>query len=309
MPLARAQTATGSTIICADVFLPALQTGCIALSKVYFIATQHDEYAVDEYVEGSIIIDPWRYVPDQDGVSVRRIGENKPTMISVLVPSRSRPSEFARMAESIWETAIFRKRVEIIAYLDADDPQRGKYPALCAFGDEIREIQYIEGERILLSEMWNECYKRASGEILMHCGDDIVFRTPGWDQVIRKTFSESEDKILLVHGDDCSPNTDALATHGFLHRKWIDTVGYFLPPLFSSDWNDVWLTDVADMLGRRVKVPIVTEHMHYSFGKAEYDTTHQEREQRGRDDKVVELFNRTKADRKRDAELLRAVMS
>jgi hypothetical protein len=157
--------------------------------------------------------------------------------------------------------------------------------------------------------MWNECYARANGNILMHCGDDIVFRTPSWDTIVRETFAQSTDKILLVHGDDMTPNTDALATHGFLHRRWVETVGYFVPPLFSSDWNDVWLTEVADMIGRRVKIPIVTEHMHYSFGKAERDANTNEREERGLRDKVVELFESTKADRIRDAAKLREVMA
>lgn len=271
------------------------------MTKVFFIATKHPEFAVDDYPEGSVIIDPWRYIPDQDGVSVRRIGENKPEMISLLVPTRGRPNEFYRMATSALETATHVSRVEIVTYLDDDDPDVYCY-------QPVNGNFYHVRPRILLSETWNYCYERAKGPIYMHCGDDIVFRTPGWDTVVRRTFAESEDKLILVHGDDCSPNTDALATHGFLHRRWIEAVGYFLPPLFSSDWNDVWLTEVADMVGRRVKIPIVTEHMHYAFGKAEYDQTYQEREIRGSEDGVVELFKRTVADRQRDAALLRKAM-
>jgi hypothetical protein len=143
----------------------------------------------------------------------------------------------------------------------------------------------------------------------MHCGDDIVFRTPGWDMLVREAFASSQDKILLVHGDDCSPNTDALATHGFLHRTWVETVGYFVPPYFSSDWNDVWLTEVADQIGRRVKIPIVTEHLHYAFGKAERDQNTDEREERGRRDGVVEIFEKTAHERAADAQKLMAVMS
>jgi hypothetical protein len=235
---------------------------------------------------------------------VKRIGENKPEMISLLCPTRGRPEEFLRMARSAVSLATHARRIEIVAYLDDDDP--ADYSSSHGW---FAGLRYVTGPRILLSEMWNECYRAARGEILMHCGDDIVFRTPGWDSIVRETFRSFPDRIVCVHGDDCSPNTDALATHGFYHRRWVETVGYFVPPLFSSDWNDVWLTDVADMIGRRVKIPIVTDHMHYSFGKAERDQNTIEREERGAADGVVDIYNSTKKQRKEDAAKLKGVMA
>lgn len=282
-----------------------------SMPKTYFIATKHRLYAKRDFPPGSTVIDPWRYIPDQKDVTVRRLGENKPALISLLVPTRGRPQEFSRMVHSAYFNATHPGRIEALAYLDEDDESIFEY-RLCAnimapIGKDW--VHFITGERILLSEMWNACYREARGEILMHCGDDIVFETPGWDVIVREAFERFPDKIVLVHGDDRSPNTDLLATHGFLHRKWVETVGYFVPPLFSSDWNDVWLTDVADRIGRRVKVPIVTEHMHYSFGKAERDQNTAEREERGIRDNVVDLYLKTVDQRQRDAEKLRKEMA
>lgn len=266
----------------------------------FFIATKHRDYAERKFPRGSTVIDPWRYIPDQIGVKVKRIGENKPELISILVPTRGRPVEFLRMVKSALETATHAKRVEVVAYLDEDDAAN--------YSPRIIGVNYIVGPQIVLSEMWNTCFLEAKGNILMHCGDDIIFRTPGWDVTVRDTFAASKDKILLVHGDDCSPNTDALATHGFMHRRWVETVGYLVPPYFSSDWNDVWLTEVADMVGRRVKIPIVTEHMHYSFDKAEHDQTYRDREERGRRDGVVEIYKAKHKERANDAAKLKAAM-
>ncbi len=266
---------------------------------IFFIATRHPEYEEIAYPPGSTVIDPWRYIPDQEGVTVKRIGENKPALISILCPTRGRPTEFKRMSDSAFALATHPRQVELIAYHDTDDTS-GYYG--------LQRVQWVFGPRIVLSQMWNACYSVSRGDILMHCGDDIVFRTPGWDTIVRDTFAASEDKILLVHGDDCSPNTDALATHGFVHRRWVETVGYFVPPLFSSDWNDVWLTDVADQIGRRVKVPIVTDHLHYQFGKAEYDDTYRQREERGVADGVNEIYEQTAGERRKDAAKLKAVM-
>lgn len=282
----------------------------------YFIATKHDAYRQREFESGATVIDPWRYVRDQNGVNVRRLGENKPEMISLLVPSRGRPREFARMAESALSTATYSRYMEIVAYVDDDDETWPMYPSSYPFREDNREeveeisrIRYLRRPRILLSSAWNTSYANARGNILMHCGDDLVFETEGWDVRVREAFAAVPDKILLVHGDDVSPNTDVLATHGFLHRRWIETIGYFVPPYFSCDWNDVWLTDVADMIGRRVKVPIVTEHMHYSFDKRERDETDRQREQRGIVDNVAQLYKSMGKARVLDADKLRAVMA
>lgn len=271
---------------------------------IYFIATKHPEYASERFPKGATVIDPWRYIPDKPGVKVRRLGQNRPALISILVPSRGRLTGFRKLCFSILDTAVYPSRVEIVSYHDDNDIRYPRY-AKHGFYDHIS----IEGPQIVLSQMWNRCAQEAHGEIFMHCGDDIVFRTTGWDIEVRKAFDASSDKILLVHGDDCSPNTDVLATHGFMHRIWYETVGYFVPPHFSSDWNDVWLTEVADLIGRRVKIPIVTEHMHYAFGKAEHDATYRQREERGARDGVFEIFQSTEHERQADAAKLRSVMA
>lgn len=43
---------------------------------LYFIGTQHKVFAEYKYPEGSVVIDPFRYIPDQEGIKVIRIGEN-----------------------------------------------------------------------------------------------------------------------------------------------------------------------------------------------------------------------------------------
>lgn len=279
------------------------------MGVIYVITTKHDQYRQREFQPGDTVIDPFRYIPDRKGVHVRRVGENQPELISILVPSRDRAIQHARMVRSAVDLATYPRRLEFVTYLDQDDRSLGSYWHERPDYYDGSSGQVIIGERIVLSEMWNLCYERSHGEIVMHCGDDIIFRTPGWDVEVRKAFAQSSDKILLVHGDDCSPNTDALATHGFLHRRWVETVGYFVPPYFSSDWNDVWLTEVADMIGRRVKIPIITEHMHYSFGKADRDENTAEREERGARDGVVELYENTAHERVEDASKLRAVLA
>lgn len=214
-----------------------------------------------------------------------------------------------RLCQSVLDTAF--DDVEVIFYIDDDDVASMDQAEALRLEFPTLAIVSVVGPRIVLSECWNVCAAAANGEILFHCGDDIVFRTEGWDVMVTGAFDLSDDKILFVHGRD-GFHDERFGTHGFIHRRWVDTVGYFVPPYFSSDWNDAWLNDVANVLGRRVFLPdVYTEHLHPDFGKAELDLTHRERIERGAADQVQALYESTEmyTNRHLDEEKLRAVMS
>lgn len=192
-------------------------------------------------------------------------------------------------------------RPEFVFYADEDDPTL----------EFVRTITYdygarlLIGPRIVLSEGWNRCYEQATCDVLMQCGDDIVFRTNGWDSAVLEAFSRYPDRIAFVHGDDGFQH-ERIGTHGFLHRRWVETVGYFVPPYFASDYNDLWLTEVADALGRRVYLPdVFTEHMHPVAGKGELDLTHRERLARHQAEDCDGIWRRTAAERADDVRKLR----
>lgn len=224
-------------------------------------------------------------------------------MISLLLPSRGRPDWLRRLWQSVQDTADKPRNVEMVVYVDNDDD---------SYGFKLPLVRFVRGERIILSEMWNECYKISIGEICGHMGDDIVFASKGWDTLLINKFREYGDRIVFVHGDDCSgvhgPN---FGTHGFIHRKWASAVGYFVPPYFSSDYNDTWLNDVANTLGRRVYIDeIKTDHRHYIFNKSVKDQTYQDRLDRGVRDKVDEVYHSHEMWERRmgDAKKLRGVI-
>lgn len=200
------------------------------------------------------------------------------------------------MAHSAFMTAANEHHIEIIVRLDNDDPTKDQYP-------KMEGVKYIYGDRDVLSKYWNECYAVSKGEILMHAGDDIVFKTPDWDLKVIEEFEKWPDRLVFVHGDDGYWGHN-FGTHGFLHRNWVDVVGYFVPPFFSSDYNDTWLNDVANTIHRRKYVEIMTEHMHPNFGKGPLDLTHQERLARHNADNVDLLYSDKRPERDADAEKL-----
>jgi hypothetical protein len=193
--------------------------------------------------------------------------------------------------------------LEFVFYTDDDAPLPGAIT-------ELPDVVAIVGPRITLSAMWNECAKRAAGQVLMQCDDECVFRSPDWDVAVHGVFGRLPDKIAFVHGRDLHQPDGAFGTLGFLHRRWVDTVGYFTPPYFSCDYGDTWLNDVSNMIGRRIYLPdVVTEHMHPIAGKGEWDQTHQERLARGGRDDVAGLYARLAPKRVEDAAKLAAVMT
>lgn len=219
-------------------------------------------------------------------------------MISLLTPTRGRPHNMQRLVESVLDTALNPQNIEVVFYIDSDDKASQKK------AKELR-MPFKVGQRILLSQMWNEVYKIAKGDIYMHCGDDIVFRTHGWDGMVREAFDKYDDKICFVYGrDGYAPDT--FGTHGFIHRNWVETVGYFVPPFFSSDFNDTWLNEVAEGVGRHVFLQdMLTEHMHPVVNKGEWDKTHMERLKRHQDDDVEKIYNEKKINRNMDIVKLR----
>lgn len=218
--------------------------------------------------------------------------------ISLLLPTRQRPEQFKRFYNSAMETADKPGLIEVVAYRDNDDNSYEKV--------DYYNLIWVSGERIVLSEMWNECWKRASGDIYGHMGDDIVFRTQGWDTAIKQAIVARPKKICFVWCNDVSPESQRheFGTHGFIHKNWTDTVGRFLPPYFVSDYNDTWLNDIARALGVNTYLhQHITEHMHYSLGKAEKDQNTLDRLARHEKERPQDIYNSEEKRLEREAEI------
>jgi GDP-D-mannose 3',5'-epimerase len=194
--------------------------------------------------------------------------------ISIVVPTRKRAIPVKELIESAKNTADDFSRVQFCFYVDADDDE--SRVAITNYSKDYTEcagIEYTTSQLPLkLSGMWNYAYdKLAFGDITMLCGDDIRFRSKGWDTRIIQEFDAVPDKILLVYGDDQLRHS---ATHSFVHRRWIQTSGFWLPPYFVADYCDTWLAEVATGINRIKYLPdVITEHMHFSVGKSAYDNT------------------------------------
>jgi hypothetical protein len=232
-------------------------------------------------------------------------------MISVLCPTRGRPGYVRDLIASAMDTAAEPEALEFVFYVDVDDPTRGEVLGL---RDEPTgpDVIVIEGRPInqpplTLSHGWNACARQAGYDVMMHCGDDIRFRSGSWDLAVVDAFAEYPDHIVFVYGSD-GHQPQTFGTHGFIHKLWVEAVGYFVPPYFRCDWNDTWLNDVATMIGRHRHVPILTEHLHPAWGTRPLDATDHARMAAGVADNVDQLYRDLLPEREADAAKLRRII-
>lgn len=217
-------------------------------------------------------------------------------MIDILVPSKGRPNRLQTMINSCYETADTPEDISVIVFLDRDD-----YYELDLISDNVSVIQ---GKQEVLSKLWNNCFRYGQGEICMHAADDIVFESKGWDTIVRDYFAKNE--IGLIYGDDC--HQDKWATHSFTSRKAADILGYFCPPYFEADYNDIWLTELY--LGIKkicYTSDLVIKHLHRNLDSKFDDSTYKLAE--ARRERATKVWEQKQPQLQEDIKRLRSAMS
>jgi hypothetical protein len=200
--------------------------------------------------------------------------------ITFICPTRQRPANVIRLIESAVSNYSGKTKLNFMFYMDDDDMHTVKLVKAISVKDPNVKISVTVGGRIVMSEMSNILARKSDDGILFFCGDDIVMESKDWDLVVISEFDKVDDKILFVYGDDGLMH-EKLATHSFIHKKWIETTGHFVPPIFTGDWADNYVDSVAEMLGRKVYVQnLKTTHYHPTAGKAIMDNVYLEKYRR-----------------------------
>ena len=226
--------------------------------------------------------------------------------IAILLPTRNRPEVLKRFWKSIVDTSDEISLISLYLYIDDDDTV--SVPVAKELQSKFDNIFYYVEPRIVHSDMSNALFHKTQGEdIIFLGGDDLIMKTKGWDTLVKNKFDTIEDKIDILYGKDGgeSQHPVEFATHPIVHRKWGEILGYVNPPYFSCDYADTWSNDLADAVGRKFMLPIFHEHMHFTMGKAPFDSTYQESRRRFQQDNIPQLYRSLQDKREGDIQKLK----
>lgn len=193
-------------------------------------------------------------------------------IISLLAPVRKNVEDTRRMIDSVLSTVSNPRNIEIILYADNDDPNAELFKRWTTQYEQytlLGKCTTIIGPPESISKTWNVCAAECTGDILMMTNDDIVYETPGWDNIIEKERGRFPDDIFVMWFND-TLRKGKLATFPIVSRKWYETVGYFTPGVFEFYWNDTWIYDMGKQLGRLHYLgEVINRHLHKGTSAAQ----------------------------------------
>ena len=241
---------------------------------------------------------------------------------ALLCPTRGRPTRAINMALSAHMTADDSSRIEVLYYVDDDDPEKTAYQGslekLLLAADGIGRVDFLIGERISVSWMWTLLARQSKADVFLMQNDDVMFRSNGWDRRLDEETSKFPDDIYCMWFDDGFQGKNPCA-FPIVSRRWVETLGYFSPGIFEFLFNDTWIVDIGRRVGRLHYIDdIYVEHLHFLAGKAEFDQTYKDNYghidpkvhyHQGKAGRDYEIYQRSAHYREADAQLLRAIMT
>lgn len=185
------------------------------------------------------------------------------------------------MVKSARSLAADPGRVHVYLGLDRDDPEFNRYLA----DSELTGVTVLVNEEkrscpALLEWLAGEC----SGDIILIGSDDILFRTPKWDQLTEAEFAAAPDGVLAVAFNDFTPNRGTKWTHFAISREWFRRIGHLGPTSLEHFGTDEYVERLATASGRGKWLGhVVVEHMHAKYGKAPNDDQYRAKRQKAGD--------------------------
>lgn len=193
--------------------------------------------------------------------------------IALLCPTRNRLNQYLTLVCSLLATCKIQ-RIELVTGIDDDDPSLQTYLRIAENLPFITPVIFKKGECRGLSDMWNILYTETPAEILGMVGDDMIFKTVGWDVEILIEFGRQphKDNIFMVHCNDgmrgpgnTYPNVAPLAVNSFVHRDYPRLTGRYVQNVDQFIFQDTWIHETFYTLDRaKYRHDIVIKHNHFS---------------------------------------------
>lgn len=156
--------------------------------------------------------------------------------ISVIIPSRGRPSLLARALGSLHVRASGKHEVAYIVGCDDDDPNTA------ALVEQIKArglpVKAHCGPRSAsLGGMVNVMAAANPADVYCSLCDDVAALTFGWDEIIHAAWLKRRDGVWWWRTKD--------SHYAVVSQKWYAAAGRIFTDYFPFWWDDVWLIQVG----------------------------------------------------------------
>ncbi len=158
--------------------------------------------------------------------------------LALLCPSRQRIPLFKRMVDSARNTAFDKNNVHVyLGLTDTEWPEYEKHVDgyvnhVATFPDGIPTV--YKWNRLAMEAM----FKNHTHYML--AADDMTFTTPHWDKALMEGYDGKPHVYSLRDSRD-----ENGTPHPIVTREYIETMGYFLPPLFLHWFVDTWTVEIG----------------------------------------------------------------
>lgn len=186
--------------------------------------------------------------------------------ISLIHPSRGRAEKSIRNVENWILTSGKGVDIETVLSIDYDDPQKDLYYNL--YSNSWIDAMIIVNNNRSAVDAINNAAKVSTGEILIVVSDDtdcfekwgssIIEQTSGKNDWIAKCYDGIQKWII---------------TMPLMDRNYYNRFGYIYYPEYKHMFCDTELTCVADLLNRKIELPFLFKHRHYSVEGLSKDST------------------------------------
>lgn len=186
--------------------------------------------------------------------------------LHVIVPSRGRPENIARLVQAFRDTANWRFTA-LTVVVDHDDPQLPRYRELVSRSHGSWWDLVVQDRHRKLGPVLNAAAARLAGgyPYIGFMGDDHLPRSPLWDEQL---VWELKGKPGVAYGNDLFQSSN-LPTAVVMSSDLVRVLGYMQPPqLVHLYFDDFWKA-LGDGVGNlRYRGDVVIEHLHPIAGKA-----------------------------------------
>ena len=183
---------------------------------------------------------------------------DKPDHISILLPTRGRPSFLEKVFASLDKMTADKSLLDVWVYVDEDDNITNDYIRERTWESHDFEINWCVEARVQnMGEMFNLLRERCASNPGIYCtfGDDFVVGTRGWDTKVREAIATYPDRIALVYPHEPTSLRDQV-TFAWLSAEWTNALGKIMTEYFPYWGDDSWLDQVAQLAGRKIAVDV-----------------------------------------------------